>query len=133
MLSLSRRVIFQCPIWEAGEKGVLLTTKRQLRRESQGQKGQKNGQKVLYKHINSGIERINYQLKCGKCGVGSIARGPGYVGRATNYGHLRCRRTPLIPPKSLLAIPTFGFWDDKCKICIQGSYTLGLPQFPAVV
>jgi len=27
---------------------------------------------VLYKHINSAIERINYQLKYGKGGVGLI-------------------------------------------------------------
>ena len=44
------------PICEAGEKGVLLGTK--IRRMPYGrhenaQKGQKNGQKVLYKHINS--------------------------------------------------------------------------------
>ncbi len=29
----------------------------------------KAAKKVLYKHINSGIERINYQLKYGKSGV----------------------------------------------------------------
>ena len=33
------------------------------------QKGQKTGQKVLYKHINSAVERIHYQLKYGKCEV----------------------------------------------------------------
>jgi len=46
---LIRRAIFQCPILETGEKGVLLATKR----DKKAQKGQKNGQKVLYKHINS--------------------------------------------------------------------------------
>jgi len=49
-----RRVIFQCPIWEAGEKGVLLATKKHSVGSPNDKRDKKNGQKVLYKHINSG-------------------------------------------------------------------------------
>jgi hypothetical protein len=39
------------PVWEAGEKGVLLATKKEKMQKSD----KKTAKKVLYKHINSWI------------------------------------------------------------------------------
>jgi len=40
-LSLSRRVILQCPIFEAGEKGALLATKKDEMHKSQQKRAKK--------------------------------------------------------------------------------------------
>lgn len=62
---LIRRAIFQCPIWEAGENGVLLAqvytdfhefiaTKKDKKQKRDKKTAEKVLYKVLYKHINSG-------------------------------------------------------------------------------
>jgi len=40
------------------------------KKDKMQKRDKKTAKKVLYKHINSAIERINYQLKYGKCRVG---------------------------------------------------------------